>query len=166
MTGGQCIMKTVLFYQKRLKNQLLFLSSSVLGSGPMYPDVRWACQGIVSALCHGSSLCSFVEQSQYDVTRALASHYRVDAGVRTVDLFFGRILFYYEVHVSQISRTPSCKIQWCFTCLSKSQVTSLVQMIELGGVTSEIWKKLWSSRVPQLGIWVSISRSKWVGEPD
>ena len=150
--GGHCIIKTVWFYQKRLKKQAFVSFKLCFGkwSCPMYPDVRWACQGIVSALCHGSSLCSFVEQSQCDVTPALACwHYRVDAGGRTVDLFFGRILFYYEVHASQISRTPSCKIQWCFTCLSKSQVTSLVQMIELGGFMSEIWKKLWSSRVPQ-----------------
>ena len=149
---GHCIMKTVWFYQKRLKKQAFVTFKLCFGK---WSYVSWCALSVArNRLCPVSRFQLVQLRRTISVTRA---------GVRTVDLFFGRILKSMPLKSAGLphARSNDALLAW-----ASPQVTSLVQMIELG-VMSEICKKLWSSRVPQLTcIWVSISRSKWVGEPD
>lgn len=132
---GHCIMKTVWFYQKRLKKQAFVTFKLCFGK---WSYVSWCALSVArNRLCPVSRFQLVQLRRTISVTRA---------GVRTVDLFFGRILKSMPLKSAGLphARSNDALLAW-----ASPQVTSLVQMIELG-VMSKIWKKLWSIRVPQL----------------
>ena len=78
---GHCIMKTVWFYQKRLKKQAFVTFKLCFGK---WSYVSWCALSVArNRLCPVSRFQLVQLRRTISVTRA---------GVRTVDLFFGRIL--------------------------------------------------------------------------
>ena len=150
---GHCIMKTVWFYQKRLKKQAFVTFKLCFGK---WSYVSWCALSVArNRLCPVSRFQLVQLRRTISVTRA---------GVRTVDLFFGRIL---KSMPLKSARLPHARSNDALLAWASPQVTSLVQMNLVSclrsGRSYEVFGfPNWHASC----IWVSISRSKWVGEPD